>query len=172
MTDNLSTALTDLVRTVAAFVPKFVAVGGYLSSTDPEQLRSDVAAYRQKAQAKASSAAAKVNQKQQAATAKVTQAGKATATRVRNKPALPIAGVLSIVALVTLRMRKAKAQHPKPVDVTALPAAPAEVPELMGPQFDAPPTIPGEVAGDDRLNLTRAQLRDEATAAGLQLGPT
>ncbi len=25
MTDNLSTALTDLVRTVAAFVPKFVA---------------------------------------------------------------------------------------------------------------------------------------------------
>lgn len=149
-------------------------VGGYLSSTDPEQLRSDVAAYRQKAQAKASSAAAKVNQKQQAATAKVTQAGKATATRVRNKPALPIAGALSIVAVVTLRMRKAKAQQPKPVDVTALPAAPAdlaEVPELMGPQFDAPPTVPGEVAGVDRSNLTRTQLRDEATAAGLQLGP-
>jgi len=51
---------------------------------------------------------------------------------------------------VTLRMRKAKAQQPKPVDVTALPAAPAdlaEVPELMGPQFDAPRPCPARLPG-------------------------
>lgn len=147
-------------------------VGGYLSSTDPEQLRSDVAAYRQKAQAKASSAAAKVNQKQQAATAKVTQAGKATATRVRNKPALPIAGALSIVALAAFRMRKSKGQ-PKPVDLLDV----QEVQDLQGqglqdfagPQFDAAVAAPG--VSTDRLNLTRGQLRDEATAAGLEVGP-
>ena len=109
-----------------ALAERIEPVGGYLSSTDPDQLRRDVAAYRQKAQAKVSSAAAKVNQKQQAATAKVSQAGKATATRVRNQPALPIAGALSIAAVVAARMRKAakaKAQQPKPVDVTASPEA-------------------------------------------------
>ena len=160
-----------------ALAERIEPVGGYLRTADPDQLRRDVAAYRQKAQAKVSTATAKVNQRQQAATAKVSQAAKTAATRVRTQPALPIAGALSIAAVVAARMRKAakaKAQQPKPADATALPAAPDHLPEFpqpVDPGFDVPPTVPGEVVGVDRSNLTRAQLRDEATAAGLDPGP-
>jgi len=151
-----------------ALAERIEPVGSYLSSADPDQLRRDVAAYRQKAQAKVSTAADKVNQKQQAATVKVTQAAKTTATRVQAQPALPIAGALSVAAVVAVRMRKAakaKAQQPEPADATTLPAGPgeyAEVPE---------PAMPGEGVADDRWNLTRSQLRDQATAAGLNPNP-
>ncbi len=144
-----------------ALAEKMEPVAGYLSTTDPDKLRSDVTAYRRRVQLKVTSAAEKVNRKQQAAAAKATQAAKTTATRVRNQPALPIAGVLSIAVLAALRTRKSKEQ-PKP----------AEVPELqdLDSQFDAALSVPAAPAAD-RWNLTRAQLRDEAAAAGLEVGP-
>lgn len=133
-----------------AVAEKLEPVAGYLSSTDPDKLRSDISAYRQKAQVKVSSAA-------ETATAKGTQAAKATATRVRSKPALPVAGALSIVALAALRMRKSKAQ-------------PQEVPEVPDSQFDRAVMVV-EAPAEDLHNLTRAQLRDRAAAAGLDVGP-
>ncbi len=69
-----------------------------LTSTDPDKLRSDLAAYGRKAQTKLSSAANAVSRKQQAVTAKSTQAAKSTATRVRSNPALPTVGVLAGVS--------------------------------------------------------------------------
>jgi len=155
-----------------ALAEKMEPVAGYLDTTDPDKLRSDVAAYRKKAQLKVTTAAETVNRKQQAAAAKATQAAKTTARRVRNQPALPIAGALSIVALAAFRMLKSKGQ-PKPVDLLDV----QEVQDLQGqglqdfagPQFDAAVAAPG--VSTDRLNLTRGQLRDEATAAGLEVGP-
>ena len=155
-------------------------VGSYLSSTDPDQLRSDVTAYRQKVQAKVSAAAATVNEKQQAATAKVARAGKTTAAGVRNKPALPIAGALSVVGLVALRRRRTKTPPPVAGDLTtmvpatSLPATSTAVLDGAEPidlQLETVATAPGEVFAVDRSNLSRSELRDQATAAGLEVGP-
>lgn len=114
-----------------ALAEKMEPVAGYLDTTDPDKLRSDVTAYRKKVQLKVSSAADTVNRKQQAAAGKATQAVKKTATRVRNKPALPIAGALSITALAAFRMRKSKGQ-PKLVDVQEV----QEPQEFTGPTLD------------------------------------
>lgn len=134
-----------------ALAEKLEPVAGYLDATDPDKLRSDVTAYRKKVQLKVTTAAKTVNRKQQAAAGKASQAVKKTATRARNKPALPIAGALSIAALTVFRMRKSIGQ-PKPVDVT-------EVHEFAGQTIEA--TVGSKpVASDtpalsvDRLNLT------------------
>jgi hypothetical protein len=150
-----------------ALAEKMEPVAGYLNTTDPDKLRSDVAAYRQKAQLKVSNAVDTVNRKQQAATAKGTQAVKSAASRVRSQPALPIAAGAVSLALVARRMRKnkaAKQQGPESpelhVDLQGLPAS----------QFDTTEIVPGQPAEDLQF-LTRAQLRDRATSAGLEVSP-
>lgn len=157
-----------------ALAERMEPVGSYLSTTDPDRLRNDVTVYRQKVQAKISAATATVNQKQQAATATVARAGKTTAVRVRNKPALPIAGALSVLGLVALSRRSTTARPPKVDEVTVLPAAPMTAvgdAELLDPQLETLTTMPAEVFAVDRSNLSRSELRDQATAAGLDVTP-
>lgn len=138
-----------------ALAERIEPLGTYLSSTDPDKLRSDAAAYRQKAQSKLSSATDAVNRTQQSAAAKGTEAVKATAAKVRSQPALPIAGALSVVVLAA-RARKSRASEPSPD-------------ESVGTPSTAAVTASPEPA--DLQNLSRSQLREQATAAGLDVSP-
>jgi len=114
---------------------KLEPVAGYLSSTDPDQLTADVAAYRAKAQSKVTDATDAVDRTRKAAAAKGTAAAKSTVSRVRSKPALPVIGALSAVAFAANQFRKSKAKtqvgsQPSPVSSTEA----AEVATLAVPQ--------------------------------------
>lgn len=140
-----------------ALVERMEPVAGYLGTTDPDKLRSDVGASWKKAQQKVSSAAETVNRKQQVATAKANQAVKTTATRVRNKPALPIAGAVSIVALVALRMRKSKSKgQPTPVNVP-------EMQNVAVPQVDAAAASKPAASSAPDVTVTRRTITPSRT---------
>lgn len=149
-----------------ALAEKMEPLAGYLETTDPDKLRNDAAAYRDKAKLKVTAAAETVNRKQQAAAANATQALKTTATRVRNNPVLPIAGLLSIATVAAIRMRKSKGQ-PNQVDEQDVPDL--KLQDSLEPSFEPAATASGLPV--NRSDLTRSQLRDEATAAGLEVGP-
>lgn len=148
-----------------ALAEKVEPLGGYLSSTDPEQLRSDIAAYGRRARTKLSSAAKTVNRQQQAATAKGTQAAKKTATRVRSNPALPIVGVLAI-GLLAARKRSQPGQPQQQEPPQA-----SEPPQGLQPPSDSPAAVVQDAPEPDLENLSRAQLRERAAAAGIATEP-
>lgn len=144
-----------------AVAEKVEPLGGYLSSADPDQLRSDIAAYGRRARTKLSSAANAVNRKQQAATAKGTQAAKETATRVRSNPALPIVGVLAIGLLAARKRSQPGQPQDQQEPLQALEPPPSVSPAAVVPGAPEP----------DLENLSRAQLRERAAAAGIATEP-
>lgn len=148
-----------------ALVEKVEPLGGYLTSTDPDKLRSDLAVYGRKAQTKLSSAANAVSRKQQAVTAKSAQAAKRTATRVRSNPALPTVGVLAIGLLAARKRSQAgQPQEQKP------PQAPDSPQDMEPPSNSVALGVQG-APGPGLENLSRAQLRDRAATAGIPTEP-
>jgi len=149
-----------------ALAEKVEPLGGSLTSTDPDKLRGDLAAYGRKAQTKLSSAANAASRKQQAVTARSTQAAKRTATRVRSNPALPTVGVLAIGLLAAPKRSQAgQPQEQKPLQAP-------DSPQDMEPPSNSVPLGAQGAPEPDLENLSTANCVIEPQLPGSQRGQT
>lgn len=141
-------------------------LGDYLTTSDPDKLRSDLAAYGRKAQTKVSTAAQAVNRKQQAVTEKGTQAAKSTTSWVRSNPGLPIVGALAVGLLAVRKLSKTGSrQGSQPSQALGQP------PEGLEPPSDSAAAVL-RGAPLELENLSRAQLRERAATAGIERSRT
>ena len=144
---------------VDALVERVQPVSSYLSSADPAKMRGDVAGLGQSAKTRMSSAAGAVSSKQQAAAAKGTQLVKQTGTGFRQSPVLPALG--AVVVAVAVAARRGSKTNPAPSPAPSPASPPAQ-------DTTAPATVPAS----DLDDLSRAQLRERAEAAGIITDPS
>ena len=136
-------------------VEKIKPLSGYLSSADSTKVRSDIAAYRQQAKMKLSTATGAVSSKRQAATAKGTQVVKQTASGFRQNPVLPAVSALVVAVAIAARRGTKPGSAPTPA---------VEV-------LDDSSVAVGVSDSEDLDALSRSQLRERAEAAGIVTDP-